>query len=234
MSNIRLKQVKPSYGFTLIELLIVMAILLLLLGSVMLSVQTLSGHWRRSVERQQDIISEYKNIDVLASALHSIVPIQVKNAKGLSGFYFLGREEGFTAVTASGILNAGRLSVFRLLKEKQQDGSFSLYYEEAPLNDYPLVYAEQQHNFNFRFLVVANVNTLNFSYYGWSSYAAYQLYNSDLTPDKDVIWQSAFDGMVIRFQPERLAIQLDSTKWVIDFPQRTQFLQSRGSELNGV
>jgi prepilin-type N-terminal cleavage/methylation domain-containing protein len=225
---------KSATGFTLIELLVVMAILLLLLGSAALSVQTLGSHWRKSAEKQQHLLKEYKSLDVVSSALHSIVPLEVKDKKEQRGFYFLGRDEGFTAITTSGVLNVGRLSVIRLLKERQADGLFSLYYEEAALNNYPLVYSEQEHNFNFRLLVLENLPELEFSYYGWASYQAYQDFNSEIVQQKNIIWQADFDGMKIRMQPERVSIRLGSASWIIDFAQRTEFLQSRRPEADNV
>ena len=171
---------------------------------------------------------------MVSSALHSIVPLEVKDKKEQRGFYFLGRGEGFTAITTSGVLNVGRLSVIRLLKERQADGLFSLYYEEAALNNYPLVYSEQEHNFNFRLLVLENLPELEFSYYGWASYKAYQDFNSEIVLQKNIIWQADFDGMNIRMQPERVSIRLGSTTWFIDFAQRTEFLQGRRPEADNV
>lgn len=217
-------------GFTLIELLLVMTILLLLLGMVGMASGTLTQQWNRLMQKNNEAFQEYKKIDLVRSALSAIVPFQVKDKSEQSGFYFLGRADGFTAVTESGILNAGRLSVFRLFSEKQPDGRFSLYYEEAPLNHYPLVYAAQQHQFNFRLLLVENLTQLSFAYYGWKDVQSYQDYMAQMTTVEQKEWKPEFDGMQLRLQPERLEVRLDSYPWLTMIPaQRAEFaVQRRG------
>lgn len=224
MSLPRVKQ----RGFTLIELLLVMTILLLLLGMVSMASGTLTQQWNRLMLKSNSAFQQYKTIDLVRSALNSVVPFQVKDKSEQSGFYFLGRADGFTAVTESGVLNAGRLSVFRVFSEKQPDGKFSLFYEEAPLNTYPLVYAQQQHNFNFRLLLAKDLTQLNFAYYGWKDVQSYEEFMAQMTTVAQKEWKAEFDGMQLRLQPERLEIKLNNYSWLTTIPaQRAEFAAQR-------
>lgn len=224
---------KPTnnQGFTLIELLIVMTLLLLLMGTVMLSMQTISSHWHKRAAVQSKTLQMFKNTDLLASALHAIAPFQVAGLQGNTGFYFLGRVDGFTAVTESGIYNAGRQSVFRLLKEQQKNGTYALFYEEAPLNQYALVFERQQHNFNFRLLIAENLQSLEFMYYGWPDFDSYLAASSEITLAIKPVWLNAYDGMQTRLQPEKVRVRLNGQDWDIALStERNRFLLRRGSQ----
>jgi len=207
--------------------MIVMTILLLLLGMVLLSVQTFTKHWKTASDKYQISLAGYKNIDLLASALHGQIPQLVRSQNGSVGFYFLGDQDGFTGVTESPVFNQSPSAVFRVLKERQPDGRYSLYYEEAPLAVYALVNAAQEHQFNFRLLVLKNLQQLDFSYFGWENFDDYNRYFSELTTERNVRWLARYDGLQMRLQPERIALNIGTFRWIFRAPERAEFVKKR-------
>ena len=226
---------RHSNGFTLIELLVVLLILVSLLGIALISVQTMGTHWRKSAENQREMYTKFKSVSLIDLSIRSVLPYEVANKKGVSGFYFLGRREGFTAVTSNGIYNAGKLSVFRVLKELQEDGRFSLYYEEANLGQFPLVQSEQQLDFNFRLLVLKNIQVMQFQYFGWKDKQAFNDFSAELVLAEDKIWHNEFDGMEKGLHPERIAINIDGFTWYVDLSNaKEQFLRRRSAASDDV
>lgn len=214
--------IRQQKGFSLIELLIVMVILLALLGLATLTVQSLAQQWRTQSTRQSDDFTQYQHLALLAGALQATVPYEVQS-KSDYGFYFLGREDGFTGVTENGIYNAGKLSVYRVLKEQASDQTYSLFYEEAPIDQAPLFNAEQELNFNFRVQIAARLNNLSFSYYGWpDSRTRNEAMGAELRN-----WYPEFDGISRQLQPEKVALLLDQSYWPIMLPDRMDVLKGR-------
>ncbi|GAB2921889.1 type II secretion system protein [Rheinheimera gaetbuli] len=216
---------KPrQLGFTLIELLIVIVILTSLLTMAAMTIQTLTQQWQADSNRQQQHFALYKHLDLLATALQATVAYEVQSDTGY-GFYFLGREEGFTGVTESGIYHAGKLAVYRVLKEPAASGKFALYYEEAAITNTPLLNAAQQLNFNFRLNIASNLDSLQFEYFGWPDVATRL---DAATTAKDLRrWELHFDGIARGLQPEKIVIAFDDTVWPIILPDRMDVLKGR-------
>lgn len=218
---------KVGKGFTLIELLLVMLILIMLLGSVTIAVQTFTQSWHKSLGRQRELLGELKNIDLLATTLKSIIPADAKAKDGSRGFYFLGDSNGFTAMTESGLFHTGAMAVFRLLKERQSDGKYSLVYEEAPLSGAPLVYADQTLSFEYRVKLLSDLTSLEFEYFGWPSYQLRLMKQTNDSADVVPSWFKAFDGMTNGEHPLKLRVSIDGYYWQISLIDRAAFLIGR-------
>lgn len=202
-----------------------MAIMVLLLSIAFTSFTTFSSHWRKSHDQYAMSLESYKGFRFLTSTVSAVLPYAVRDEKNTIGFYFLGRTDGFTGVSANGVYHAGQLVVFRVLKERQPDGLFSLYYEEAALEQRPLIEAEQVLQFDFRLQVGKDFHHLEFAYYGWRSRSAYEDYISERNAIADKQWLSAFDGMQLKMQPERLEIRMDGFSWLFAVPDaRSQYM----------
>lgn len=208
-------------GFTLIEVLLSTSILVMLLVLVAYAYQLFVGYSERRLSDFEQRFSEYRQMDLVTGALRHLASLRVqdRNTSGTPhyGFYFLGRDEGFTAVTNNAISKAGALAVIRFFKENDTDGKFRLVYEEALLENEPLVFADQQLNFTKRIVVAEQLTQVSFSYYAFDRNQVL-----DDTGATKKIWYPEFDGLETGDQPEKVNIVIDQFEWVLTLPAKTE------------
>lgn len=217
-------------GFTLIELLIAMAILALVIGLSTFAFSLYSRHWdglRSDFERKS---GQMQRIELVARALRDALPWVVRDEAGRPGFYFLGREEGVTLVTASPVYAAYGPAVIRLFREREASGSWRLVYEEAPLAGMVLREGSQTLPFKHRMLVVERVSLIAFKYFGWATWQ--QSLGDDMggqlvAPQ----WWGEFDGLVRQQQPLRLAFSLGEFETSFPMPDRASVTFGRAVPL---
>ena len=155
-------------GFTLIELLISMSILAMLIGLASYSMMHFSSFWERKVSNIDETRQQGVLLNQLTDVIISNYPQQVKLSSGNTGYYFLGREEGATFVSISPIFTGdGTPAVVRIFREKSETG-WKLVYEEAPLHQRPLVYLTQDLNFQYRVVILSELEQLRFNYCGFN------------------------------------------------------------------
>ncbi len=208
-------------GFTLIEVLLSTSILVMLLVLVAYAYQLFVSYSERRLSDFEQRFSEYRQMELVTGALRHLSSFRVQSASTGQqqnfGFYFLGRDEGFTAVTNNAISKAGALAVIRFFRENDENGKFRLVYEEALLDAAPLVHADQQLNFSKRVIVASDLENITFSYYAYD--------RNQVLDDTGVvkkIWYPTFDGIEIADQPEKLRVTIDQFDWVITLPAKTQ------------
>ncbi|WP_157836349.1 type II secretion system protein [Rheinheimera texasensis] len=212
-------------GFTLIEVLLSTSILVMLLVLVAYAYQLFVSYSERRLSDFEQRFSEYRQMELVTGALRHLSSFRVLSASSAQqsgqqqnfGFYFLGRDEGFTAVTNNAISKAGALAVIRFFRENDENGKLRLVYEEALLDAAPLVHADQQLNFSKRVIVASNLENITFSYYA--------IDRNQVLDDTGVvkkIWYPVFDGIEIADQPEKLRVTIDQFDWVITLPAKTQ------------
>lgn len=215
---------KTNSGFTLIELLIAMGILFLLLAFSMFGYQLFSQQWRKDNQTVSDAYQLYRNYDLFSGAMHGVIPYLVSDGKKNS-FYFLGREDGFTAVTQTPLLSPGAPAVFRVFREKSANNSWKLVYEEASLKQQPLVQLEQTLPFGQRVVLFEGLKNITFMYH------RYVLGAAELDDQGDVIrqyeWVSAHDGFAVNAHPLKIAIDIDGFEWKFVVPDRGGIMKSR-------
>src|SRR5690606_13077202 len=85
-------------GFTLVELLIAMAIMLTMLVLSGAAYQLYTETWKRDLSRIDNTFAQFRYFELALDAMQAILPLAVTDS-GARAYYFLGREEGFTAVT---------------------------------------------------------------------------------------------------------------------------------------
>lgn len=220
-------------GFTLIELLISITILSMLIGLASYAFSLFSRHWSPQRDSAEASIKQLQRIDLLGTALKDSLPWIVRADNDRIGFYFLGRDEGLTIVTASPIFTPGVTAVIRVFREPDGPARWKLVYEEAPLEGITLVSANQILPFKHRMVVVDGLRSLSFRYFGWRS-----LEERLKAGDGDLpagflgrpAWYREFDGLSRAVQPSRLAITLDEGEVVIEVPDRADTLINRSTE----
>ena len=209
-------------GFTLLELLISLTIMMMIFTLGFQGYRLYSQSWQRDLSDFQDSFEQYKTLDLFTTALYGIIPSMVKNGDR-QAFYFLGRGEGFTAISMAPIFNPGASAVIRVFKEPQQDGKFQLVYEEASLRDLVLVTPDQLLPFEHRLVVMTDLPAIGFRYFGLSSKES--LFNA-ISDDNGQLpsqqWYDEYDGLKTELHPSKLLLQLDQFELQIPIPQRSQ------------
>ncbi len=209
-------------GFTLIELLISLTIMMMIFTLGFYGYRLYNQSWQRDLSTFNQSFEQYKSIDLLNSALHGVIPYMVR-FEDKQSFYFLGREQGFTAVTMTAIFNPQAPAVIRLFKEPTQNGQYQLVYEEASLQNIVLVDPDQILPFQHRLVIMSELQSIDFSYWSWKSKQA--LFDSVSETQADEAapqWYSEFDALTAQIHPGRVLIKLENFELLIAVPQRSQ------------
>lgn len=210
-------------GFTLVELLIAMTIMLVLLVLAGTAYQLYQQVWQRDLSKIDTTFSQFRHTELMLDAVQAILPVAVTD-NGKSAFYFLGREEGFTAVTYSPIYQVGFPAVIRIFREETAQGKYQLVYEEASLQHVVLKDAAQNLPFSFRKIISTDLEALSFSYYGWPSLNSRMEAISDLRLNTDIKrqWFSGYDALERQMHPEKVKITLNDFALEFAIADRTR------------
>ena len=207
-------------GFTLIELLISLTIMMMIFTLGFQGYRLYSQSWQKDLSKFNSSFQRYKTEDLFTSAIYGIIPYMVQSVDK-QAFYFLGREEGFTAVTVSPMFSPEASAVIRVFKEQLPDGKFQLVYEEASLRDLVLVSPEQELPFKHRRIVMTGLPSVEFAYFGLKNKQAL-FEDADSSEGSQTIrqWFPVYDGLQTELHPSRLRIKLDNLELNIDVPSR--------------
>ena len=205
-------------GFTLVELLIAMAIATLVIGLATFSFNLFSRDWQKRASGFEESAARLQRFDLLSNAVESAVPWTIRNKAGRYGYYFLGRPEGLTLVTADSIFGGGAPAVIRIFRENEPGGTARLVYEEASLAGLTLVDADQTLPFKHRMIVLSGVKNLEFRYFGWRSSA--DRMGGDVGGSAIPKWWEEFDGLQRGEHPMRVQIGFEGASAVYFMPDR--------------
>ena len=201
-------------GFTLIELLISLSIMTMVMVIGVTAYSLLAESWTKQRGQFDEKLGQLKAFDLVVEALQSTRPYYITSADD-PAFYFLGDQKGFTAVTEKSVLAPQKLAVFRILRESTADGKEQLVYEEAALSQ-PLVALEQELPFNYRKVLVRDLNRVEFSYYGWeSNRAQMNRYETGVNPPR---WFREYDGAQRKNHPTQVKVSTDKLSWSFSIP----------------
>lgn len=216
-----------SGGFTLVELLIATSILMVVLATAMYGYQLYQRQWQRNLSHIQHNYQQFRSFELVSSALQGIVPYMVRHQDSHS-FYFLGKEEGFTAVTVNPVFTPGFPAVIRVFRERQTDGRYRLVYEEASLSGAALITPEQQLPFAHRLVFAEQQTSVVFSYYTQPD-----LINSiDVSDDgesAEIIykWLNEHDALTAKTHPQLIMINISGFTWQLQVADRSRTLFNR-------
>ena len=214
-------------GFTLVELLISIAIMSMVIGLASYGFSLFSQHWdgpRKSFDRS---VGQVQRLDLVSRALGDAIPWVVRDETNRPGFYFLGREEGVTLVTASPIYAVDAPAVVRIFREPEAGGRWRLVYEEAPLSSVRLTKASQILPFQHRLIILQGIEAISFRYLGWNT--GQERFGDEVGSLVPPQWFSEFDGLVRAHQPVRVALTLGEFETTFSMPDRTSVLLNRMS-----
>lgn len=191
-----------------------MAISALIIGLATLSFSLFARDWIGRTSGFVHTSAELQRLDLLVGSLEASIPWRVKAPSSKTGFgyYFLGREEGFTFVSSDPVFGAGAPAVARVFRETDRDGRYRLVYEEASLAGITLSNADQVLPFRNRMIVLSGLRKLEFRYFGWLSALARA--SAEDAPSAGQAWFSSFDGLERNDNPIRIALTVDDARAV--------------------
>ncbi|WP_024611186.1 prepilin-type N-terminal cleavage/methylation domain-containing protein [Pseudoalteromonas sp. TB64] len=163
---------KKHTGFTLIELLITMSILSALIFTGTYSYQILASRWQKEVGTFNQTLEQAKGIDLLSRILNGIHPYIVINDQqqvSKPGFLFIGSESKLLSVTQQGLFSDKYPEIFRLTLQPNDNGKFDLIYQSVSTKEFSVFTANQEIEFQHSYLLLENIDTLSFSYIGWTN-----------------------------------------------------------------
>lgn len=212
-------------GFTLIELLISLSIMTMVMVIGVTAYSLLAESWSKQRGKFDENMEQLKTFDLVVESLQSTRPYFITSDES-PAFYFLGDEKGFTAVTESSVLSPGKLTVYRLIQETSATGRKRLVYEEAALNQ-PLVDLNQELPFNFRKVLIDDLQRVEFSYQGWAN-AEEQMSQFEETGNTPR-WYLEYDGAERRSHPLKVKVSTDKLSWAFSIPDLSLDIYTRQS-----
>lgn len=209
-------------GFSLLEMLVAIVVLSIVIGISTFAYSMFVREWGGHLGRFDEAQAQYQRLEWLATALEDTLPYVVRDDQDQLGFYFLGRDEGLTLVTMSPIFAVGEPALVRVFREPAEDGTWQLVYEEAPFAGTLLAHANQRLEFRHRLIIARNLPRPVFRYFGWAN-AGSRLTTTEAFAEQRS-WFDEYDGLVRRFHPEKIELQMGSESAVFDIPARAETL----------
>lgn len=214
-------------GFTLIELLISMVIMIMIMAIGTTSYLLYANTWKRNSDQFDQTVERYRRVELVSAALDRTVPYYVTE-DDQPAFYFLGRDDGLTGVTASSVTQPDQMAIYRLFREPDDDGGYQLVYEEAAISS-PLRQLNQELPFNYRAVIFTRLERIEFSYYGWPNRRV-QL-NQFESSDAKQQWFEEYDGAERLSHPTQISVRLGHYDWLFSVPDiTTQLLSQQESD----
>lgn len=217
---------RSQLGFTLIEVLLAMALLMLLILTAGLVYDYVNQNWQRQQTAYQNAVNAHMDWRRMSRVVRNTYPrmvyaddpFQYFGAQSVPpyGFYFLGRDNGFTGVSYMSVQDPEQPSVFRLFREPDPDEPelWQLVYEEAPLANVGLSYASVELPFNLRRVLRQGLEQIEFDYFAYPSFShrqRSQLISLDSAAQREGMprWFEQFDGLETGEHPFRLRLRMD-------------------------
>ena len=213
---------RTQRGFSLLEMLVAVVVLSIVIGISTLAYSMFIRQWDGQLGRFDEAQAQYQRLEWLATALEDTLPYVVRDDQEQLGFYFLGRDEGLTLVTMSPIFNVGEPALVRVFREPDKDGTWQLIYEEAPFAGTLLARANQRLEFRHRLVIARNLPRPVFRYFGWANMSSTLTIDDAFGAQRS--WFDEYDGLVRRFHPERIELQMGSEIAVFEISARADTL----------
>lgn len=221
-------QKHTTHGFTLVETLIAMVLLSLLMISGAMAYDYFSQNWQRNKGLADTTLERHHLLSLVQRVGANSFPKVVRKDEERLGFYFLGRENGFTAVARMSVQNPDATAVYRIFREQNGRGGFRLVYEEAVLDELYLTDPDQELPFNFRRILYHDVDVIEFRYFGYGSLRERnQSLSPDLGDEYEMRWFTEYDGLERVLHPQVVHINLNGFNWSIEVPDAIDHVLAR-------
>ncbi|RUO41654.1 hypothetical protein CWE22_05720 [Pseudidiomarina aestuarii] len=221
MGHQRSTSINRQKGFTLVETLISLVLISLVMLSAALAYQYFTQNWQRNQNKFAEVREDYRTWQLVHKVTQAVYPKVVLSDDDIPGFYFLGRDDGFTGVASISVQDPNSSAVFRIFRERNNEQGFRLVYEEAPLGSQSLERASQTLPFNFRRVLLENASAIQFRYQGWENLAVRSMAISAEGMTDTIAepqWFGEYDGMQRSLHPLAIEINAAGVVWFITLP----------------
>lgn len=216
-------------GFTLIEVLMTTLVLSLLVISGGLVFRYFQDNWQRTKTMYDLALADYSAWQLVSRVVNKTFPWLIVDGDKYS-FYFLGRQDGFTAVSHTSVQQPEFPAVYRLFREELANGQVRLVYEEAVLQDVQLSDASQQLPFTYRLTLFTAPASLQFEYFGWPNLQEREKAQDPTSGLKfePAAWYAEYDAKTRQQHPLIIQLNIDAFSWPIRVHDTSQsLLQTR-------
>lgn len=207
---------QPNKGFTLVELLISLSILSMLMFTGSFVYSTISNRWDQELGEFNRHFAEVRGISLLNKLINGVMPFVIRSSSsGLPSMFFVGKTDSLLAVSHNGIINSEYPEIFRLTALKNKNDKFDLVYQAVSSRKILLLESEQSINFEKSFILLKDLDSADFEYYGWPDF------NSKIDSNfgrntAQLKWYSEYSGLKNKLTPDVLKIKLVKDGKVLD------------------
>ncbi|WP_340680300.1 prepilin-type N-terminal cleavage/methylation domain-containing protein [Paraglaciecola sp.] len=200
---------KSKSGFTLIEMLIAISILSLLLFTGSYIYSTLSIRWDKELGEFNQHFEQSRSLILLQELLVGVMPFVVRDTAKNEGptMFFVGKDDSLLAVSRGGLVNTEFPEIFRLTAVANANNKYDLVYQAASTQDVLLLNTQQVIDFEDGFVIMQNLDKVEFNYFGWPSY---QLKNNAVEEDgsEKASWYTNYSGVDWQLNPEKIELNI--------------------------
>ncbi len=205
-------------GFSLVELLVSMVLLSAIVLLTSYSYAQFSSYWDGRLGRFDETFAELRDGWLLESILQNVHPYVVKNSQSTPVYYFEGNINGFIGVSKEAISENGTPAVIRLSLIQNEDLTFDLVYEEAPMKQSALLNLQQNIAFKRPAVTLfSGLREAKFAYFGP------ERATNDETVIPKSVWSSEYNSAVTLEYPRRVSLNWESdqggVRWFIELTQ---------------
>jgi hypothetical protein len=179
--------------------------MVLLSGIVLLvsfSFSQFARYWDGRLGKFDDAFTDLRNGWLLDEIIRNVHPYAVLNESAVARFYFEGNLNGFVAVSSQSISQVGVPAVIRLSVLENDDTTFDLVYEEAPMRFATLTQLTTQSDFSAPEILFSGMVDPSFSYFGPEAPRAGEDPGEEVG-QKDV-WSDSYNAAVTMRHPKRI------------------------------
>lgn len=202
-------------GFTLIELMIAISILSLLLFTGAYSYSLMSERWGKELGQFSNSAKTTKNLALIQGLLTGVTPFVVVDKKRKPSFFFIGANDSLLAVSNIGLFSNNYPEIFRLTTLKKENGLVDLIYQSESTERVLLTGTEQSIEFNKKIILFSDLNSVEFSYFGWKNIFI-KNYRTETGAQKK--WFNNFSGIDKQLMPSLITLELIKDGKSLSFP----------------
>ncbi len=158
---------QKNSGFTLIELLLATSLLMVVLFAGYYGYSLYMQKWQKRTQFFWQQSQQTLSFDVLSRVFESTFPYIVNSDKNEAAQYFSGDQERIIFITNSPLFsNETAVVEFKVL---QQDGHYSLVYNEATMSGSLLLQQSDTITWQQQVVLIDNLQRISFEYFGWKN-----------------------------------------------------------------
>lgn len=196
---------RTNSGFTLIELLIAAALLsmVILVGSM--SYGLFASNWNKELGHYKTSVAFTRDLESLRKVIASSFPLVIGDS-GKNALYWQGNKDSLQAASLTGFF-IDEPVIYRLEIQPNDQGIKQLVYFEAASNQILLDSQDKAITFEYRRVIIDNLDTMSIQYWGWKSHGekSTKLSNTGNAVRK---WHSQYNSVQTKLFPERVKLAI--------------------------